>query len=362
LASDYLVAVDTPTGSVPAGDTTVFSVRLATSPLYTGKQYSIRLNQAEVSYGNFTGSPTAENPYTAMNLGNYPSPGGAGFKGDILAVATYNSYKSDAEVRWIEQVLTDKWQKSALPEFVAPPKVRAETEPTAIAHSQGAISSWPNSGSLAGAFTQSSASAKPFLDFKLNVPTVVYDGAADYLIGPSTSAEWRFLHDGVMSGSQYLGATVVFAFRPSLESSGVDTVLDTSGDSASARGLNIKYDSGVGALSVRVSNGTGTYLVNTQTANGSVPMATTSIVSLRLQDGTAKEYSIRVDQSEVSSGLYTGSPSTGTPAGVLHLGSLVGGGGTLFQGQILAILGYEGYKTDGEVKLLEAYLAKKWKR
>ena len=366
-----LVDVNTTSKSVLQEETTVFSVRLKDGAT---NEYSIRLDQEEVKTGSFTGDPavgdgSGVDPLDTLHVGSMTGSGGFPFDGHILALAIYDEYKSDAEVQWVERSLADKWQKPSLPSFDEL-KLHLEadhpgTYTVAADKDSAEVSAWPNRGDIGGDFDNDgdvSTSTEPHLVPLANRHAVLFDATADTLESTEDGASWKFLHGGDMPDpdTDPDPATIIGVIRPAAGATGVNVILDTNRLKKDQDGMTLFYSGGLSKrLALRVSNGSGTRLVDVDTATGSVPQEATTLFSVRLDDDETNQYHIRINGAFAKSGSFTGTPALDDAWKPAHVGGY-SGGGFFFDGHILALLAYNDYLDDYELQAVERYLSEKW--
>lgn len=131
---------------------------------------------------------------------------------------------------------------------------------------------------------------------------------AEFMTTDEAASTWRLLHDGT-------GATAVIAFRKD-SGGGTDDLIATAVNNPNFSGLNLDVLSS-GLLRLQISNGSGTMLVNAATAD-TLDLDVAHFLKLTIGATSAE---VVVDDTEVISASYVGSPASGDPIGDFKIGT-----------------------------------------
>lgn len=140
-------------------------------------------------------------------------------------------------------------------------------------------------------------------------PSYQWDGTNDVLVVSADLVSFKVLHDGT-------GALAWGAFRPTAIGT-QQIVFTTSTASAANRGAALRYNGTDETLRLLVWNGSGTALVDAETAPGAVPLNTICRWVYALH---GSEWSLTLNGTVTLSGIAVGTPSTGNTTSNLHAG------------------------------------------
>jgi hypothetical protein len=209
------------------------------------------------------------------------------------------------------------------------------------------VSAWVSRGGSLGtslAFTQGTASSQPTYSTGVSTlnyrPAVQFDGTADFLNTNDQNA-WTFLHDGT-------GASKFTVFRMDSTGPASQRFAQTTNASATERGFFMQFEAGL--VSLRVSNGSGTWLNIWN--NNSTPHYVKDNSRWQMWgyvDGT--QYSRVSNSTLTNSDDVSQDPSSGVPTRVYRVGASSTGTG-LFKGWIAADLYYDHVLTNAEITAL----------
>lgn len=204
----------------------------------------------------------------------------------------------------------------------------------------------PNPGTLGGLCTAGAGSRPTVAPMQVEDRTervALFDGTNDLHDHNGALADWKPPHQA---------CTVLAAIRPA----DIATRYWFSTTDAAGANTGLALYTINTRQEIRVCNGSGAYMVNANTGNGSIPTDEVSIVCFRL-DAT-NGYDCRVNGTSLASGALVGAPAAGNPSYVGRVGS--GAALAPFLGNLCEILIWPWWWTNADVALVETYLAAEW--
>jgi len=226
-----------------------------------------------------------------------------------------------------------------------------------ITASGGDVSQWSDKSGFGRNFTQTSATAKPKTGTRTinSLNTVDFDGTNDFLVCPSSTALFNYLHNNT-------GGTLFFVGI--VDDTEVNKIYINNNDGASTETGIILYvtdaekdfmfvTKGIGGTSV-VSDG------NRITYVAGSPFYTSMKVDSG--NGTAAErYKISLNGGAFAGGnTLTAAAGTGDATKNLHLGIVSDGVSAPYDGCFGEIIFYSGILSAGDIEANQTYLANKW--
>lgn len=218
------------------------------------------------------------------------------------------------------------------------------------------VAAWANQGTLGGSFTQGTASAQPTFGASSgpNSRAVLTFDGGDYLASDLAASNWSFLH------SQNFTLYVVFRSTTN-STSAFGSLLATYDGTVTNHGLIVGWDnrssiSRDDALGASIGRGAASYLYSTASANGASPFNTWQLAELVQQHGSSgSDLIATINGTSVLGVEPSGTPSSSSPTGTLHIGSLTGGIAPL-TGGIAELFAFNRTLNAGERSRLRRYL------
>lgn len=210
--------------------------------------------------------------------------------------------------------------------------VRDWYDPTRVTLVGGNVATWTDQGLGAKNLSQAIAAQRPPHVSAGGVfgtlPHLSFVAANDHELGASSTADWKFIHDGT-------GMFVAMRFRPTAAAFAV--LASTLGLSSSSVGMSLVWDpTSSGFCQLLVSNGSGGgYEANIQTLNGSAPINAAHTVIAWFSGASV---GIEVDGATPVTGAFSGSPSSGNPDYPLTIGARPGSSANSLTGEIADVV------------------------
>jgi hypothetical protein len=166
-------------------------------------------------------------------------------------------------------------------------------------------------------FAQASAAWMPWAGTtKINTNQAVQmDGTADFDAGSLAVASYKGFHAAV-------GSSFCAVIAPDTTSTGERVILDSCNATNAGHGIYFAFDAANQRILFKVGNGSGTWLIDAATANGSCTRNATHVVDVVWSE--AGGYSVVIDGGSATTGASSGSASTSNPAG-FRRGATTGG-------------------------------------
>lgn len=186
--------------------------------------------------------------------------------------------------------------------------------------------------------------------------TVLFRGTDDAL-DSAAAADGNFLHNGANS-------TLAVVYRTEAADEAKHPILDTNGDSTTARGFSLCHNGASGAhqLTCKIGNGTQTVLNHTSQNYGSRPGAwhVAILVNQATVPSAEFKYHLWLDNEHYVKANPTNAVSASDAAGAITLGKLAGAG-THGKVQIAEIIAWNrALGSPGEIQQVNEYAARKW--
>jgi len=231
------------------------------------------------------------------------------------------------------------------------------TDSATITASGGAVSQWNDKSGNAYHFTQATGANQPTTNSRtINSKNVIdFDGTNDFMSVASSTSLFKYLHNST-GGTTFIVGIV--------DDSGVNKGLFSTSEFASAQ---------IGVAHITNGNEkTETAIVNGNSGNATAVSFDTNILTpasafylVNKFDGGNATAGNRIRES-LNNGAFAGAntltntASSSNSTNNLTLGAAGGGSGTFWNGVIGEFIIYEGILSNGDIDLVETYLAAKW--
>jgi hypothetical protein len=226
-----------------------------------------------------------------------------------------------------------------------------------ITASGGDVSQWSDKSGFGRNFTQTSATAKPKTGTRTinSLNTIDFDGTNDFLVCPSSTALFNYLHNNTGGTLFFVGivddtaATKIYLNNQDGSTSNIGIRLDVTD---TERDL-IAVSRGVSGTSAISDSNRITYVAGS-------PFYTSMKVDSG--NGTAAErYKISLNGGAFAGGnTQTAAASAGDATSNLHLGIVSDGVSVPYDGCFGEVIFYSGILSAGDIEANQTYLANKW--
>jgi hypothetical protein len=297
----------------------------------------------DTNSGNSLGAPSVSDATATLRIGASIT-GGEGFEGEILEVIVFSVYPTATQITQLNTYLYERYVETPLEVLGTNLELWLQAN-KGITLNGSDVSAWADQSGKSNNFSQGTPLNQPAFNVGDSNwggrPSLTLDGVDHFLSSDDTASTWNFLHDG--TGGGYFS---IYRLSSAQDWQSVLSTFDTAGP-----GFRFLARRNSDAADFGVWNDLAGVVVHDSPTLANVGQNQTALSAY--EDSVATDDMIIYRNGQFVHGEETvSSPSAGSPNTTLTIGGLPG---VRFSGEIIEIIAFSVYPTDGVISRLITY-------